>query len=156
MYCIVKNICLSDYKNDLTVTKLFSTGSCTHTLKTSNENIISKNTAFWLEDFGIRVGDLYTPLVSSNSSSPVHISGFFSVISFQPFYSIQIMQIMYLYNQCLSPLMLWVRISIRARCTTSFFVIKKKNCHDITEILLKVALNTINQTKPHTSKNDFS
>jgi len=25
---------------------------------------------------------------------------------------------MYLCNQCLSPLMLWVRISIRARCTT--------------------------------------
>jgi len=24
----------------------------------------------------------------------------------------------YLCNQCLSPLMLWVRISIRARCTT--------------------------------------
>jgi len=24
----------------------------------------------------------------------------------------------YLYNQCLSPLMLWVRISIRVRCTT--------------------------------------
>ena len=25
---------------------------------------------------------------------------------------------------------------------------KKTDCHDITEILLKVALNTINQTKP--------
>jgi hypothetical protein len=27
----------------------------------------------------------------------------------------------YLCNQCLSPLMLWVRISIRARCTTLLF-----------------------------------
>jgi len=26
----------------------------------------------------------------------------------------------YLYNQCLSPLMLWVRISVRARCTTLY------------------------------------
>ena len=77
------------------------------------------------------------------------------------------------YNQCLSPLMLWVGISIRARCTTlcdkfvsdlrqvSGFLrvlrfspgtpvssTNKTDCHDITEILLKVALNTINQPKP--------
>ena len=71
----------------------------------------------------------------------------------------------YLCNQCLSPLVLWVRISIRARCTTlcdkvcqrlatgrwfspgpSVSSTNKSNCHDITEILLKVALNTIKQT----------
>ena len=74
-----------------------------------------------------------------------------------------------IYNQCLSPLMLWVPISIRARCTT----ICDKGCqwlatfrwfspgppvsstnetdrHDITEILLKVALNTIKQTNNKT------
>ena len=71
----------------------------------------------------------------------------------------------YLCNQWLAPLMLWVRISIRARCTT---LCDKKKCqwfatgqwfspsspvsstnkthhHDITEILLKVDLN-IKQT----------
>ena len=31
----------------------------------------------------------------------------------------------------------------------------KTDRHDITEILLKVALNTINQTKPITAKNRF-
>ena len=74
----------------------------------------------------------------------------------------------YLCNHCLSPLMLWVRISIRARCTTlcckvcqwlatgqCFFLgppvssTNKTDRHDIvhfvTEILLKVALNTIKQ-----------
>ena len=63
----------------------------------------------------------------------------------------------YLCNQCLSSLMLWVQISIRARCTTLcdkfcqwlvtsplFSPPKKNDCHDITEILLKVALNTNN------------
>ena len=71
----------------------------------------------------------------------------------------------YLDKQCLSPLMWWVRISIRARCTT----LSDKICqwpttgwwfspgppvssttqtdrHDITEIMLKVALNTIKHT----------
>ena len=71
----------------------------------------------------------------------------------------------YLYNQCLSPLMLWVRISIRARCTTLCDKVcqwlatgqwfspgtpvsstNKTDHHDITEILLKVALNIIKQT----------
>ena len=68
----------------------------------------------------------------------------------------------YLCNQCLSPLMLWVWISIKARCTTlcdkvcqwlatgRFFspvsFTNKTDCHDITDILLKVALNTIKQT----------
>ena len=71
----------------------------------------------------------------------------------------------YLCNQCLSPLMLWVRISIRARCTTLCDKVwqwlatgrwfspglpvsstNQTDCHDITEILLKVALNTIKQT----------
>ena len=69
-------------------------------------------------------------------------------------------------NQYLSPLMLWVRISIMARCITlcdkvcqwlakvwCFFpgppvsATNKGGCHDITEILLKVALNTITQAK---------
>ena len=71
----------------------------------------------------------------------------------------------YLCNQFLSPLMLWDQISIRARCTTLcdkvcqwlatgrwFSLVppvsstNKTDCHDITEILLKVTLNTIKQT----------
>ena len=65
-------------------------------------------------------------------------------------------------NQCLSPMKLWVRISIRARCTTlcnkvcqclaigrwffpgtPFSFTNKTDRHDITDILLKVALNII-------------
>ena len=69
---------------------------------------------------------------------------------------------MYLCNQCLSPLMLRVQILIRARCTTlcdkvcQWLVtgwwfspvssINKTDCHDITETLLKVALNTTKHT----------
>jgi hypothetical protein len=72
----------------------------------------------------------------------------------------------YLCNQCLSPLMLWVRISIRARCTTLCDKVyqwlvtgrwfsqgppvssaNKTDYHDITEILLKMTLNTTKQTK---------
>jgi hypothetical protein len=72
----------------------------------------------------------------------------------------------YLCNQCLSPLMLWVWILLRARCAT----LCDKDCqwlaagqwfspgtpvsstnktvrHDITKILLKVVLNTIKPTK---------
>jgi len=71
----------------------------------------------------------------------------------------------YLCNQCLSPLMLWVRISIRARFIILFDEIcqwlatdrwfspgprvsstKKTHHHDITVLLLKVALSTIKQT----------
>ena len=71
----------------------------------------------------------------------------------------------YLCNQCLSPLMMRVRISIRARCTTLYDKVcqwlatgrwfslgppvsstNKTDCHNITEILLKVALNTVKQT----------
>jgi len=71
----------------------------------------------------------------------------------------------YLCNQCPLPPRLWVRISIRARCTTlcdkvckwlatgrCFSVgppvsfTNKTDRHDITEILLKVTLNTIKQT----------
>ena len=71
----------------------------------------------------------------------------------------------YLCNQCLLPLM-WVRTSITARCTTLCDEVyqwlatgrwfspgppvsstNKTDQHDITEILLKVALNTIKQTK---------
>jgi hypothetical protein len=66
-------------------------------------------------------------------------------------------------NQCLSPLTLWVRNSIRARCTILcdkvyqglatglwFSLVSSTNKtdrHYITEILLKVALSTIKQTK---------
>ena len=77
----------------------------------------------------------------------------------------------YLCNQqCLSPLMVWVWISIRARYTTLcdkvcqwlatgrwFFPgspvssTNKTDRHDITEILLKMALNTIKQTNKHSS-----
>jgi hypothetical protein len=72
----------------------------------------------------------------------------------------------YLYNECLSPLMSWVRISIRARCTTlcdevcqrratgrwfspcpPVSSINKTDRHEMMEILLKVALNTIKQNK---------
>ena len=68
-------------------------------------------------------------------------------------------------NQCLSPLMLWVRIWIRGRCTTLcdkvcqwrstcrwFSLVppvsstNKTDRHDITEILLKVVLSTFKQT----------
>jgi hypothetical protein len=71
----------------------------------------------------------------------------------------------YLCNHCLSPLMLRARISIKARCTTlcdkvcqwlakghwfspgpPVSSINKTDRHDITEILLKVVLNTIKQT----------
>ena len=66
-------------------------------------------------------------------------------------------------NQCLSPLMLWVRISIRARCTTLFDKVcqwlatsrwfspgppvsstNKTDRHIITEILLNLVLCIIN------------
>ena len=69
----------------------------------------------------------------------------------------------YLCNQCLSQLVLWVRISIRVRSTTlcdkvcqwlatgRWFSLgtpvsstNKSDRHDIIEILLKVVLNTIN------------
>jgi hypothetical protein len=71
----------------------------------------------------------------------------------------------HLCNQFLSPLMLWVRILIGARCTicqwlvagrcfspgTPVFSTNKTDRHNITEILLKVALNTINKTKPNSA-----
>jgi hypothetical protein len=83
----------------------------------------------------------------------------------------------YLCNQCLSPLMLWVRILIRERCTTLYdkvcqwlatslwfspspqvSSINKNDHHDVTEILLKVVLNTIkpNWTEPNLVKGDQS
>jgi hypothetical protein len=71
----------------------------------------------------------------------------------------------YLWNQCLSPLMLWVQISTRRRCTTlcdkvcqwlatgRWFSLgspvsstNTTNRQYITEILLKVAFNTMKQT----------
>ena len=85
---------------------------------------------------------------------------------------IQTEQGSWLCNQCLSPLMLWIRITIRARCTTLcdnvcqwlatgrwFFPglpvssTNKTDHHDITdEILLKVTLNTIKQTSKQTNQ----
>ena len=53
-------------------------------------------------------------------------------------------------NQYLSPLKLWVRTSFMARCTRRFSPdtlissTNKPDRHDITDILLKVALSTIN------------
>jgi hypothetical protein len=66
----------------------------------------------------------------------------------------------YLCSQCLSPLMLWIRISIRARCTLCQWLVtgrwfspgspvsstNKTDHHVITEILLKVSFNAIKQT----------
>ena len=71
----------------------------------------------------------------------------------------------YLCNQCLSPLTLWVRIAIKARCTTLCDKVcqwlatgrwfspclpvsstNKTDRHDRTEILWKVALSTMKQT----------
>jgi hypothetical protein len=79
----------------------------------------------------------------------------------------------FLFNQCLSPLMLWVRISIWARCTTLCDKVcqwlatgwwfspgppvsstNKTDRHDITELLLKVALNTIKQTDKQPNSNN--
>jgi hypothetical protein len=70
----------------------------------------------------------------------------------------------YLCNQCISPLMLWVRIAIRTRCTTlcnkmcqwlatglwfslgpPVSPINKTDRHDIAVIVLRVAFNIINQ-----------
>ena len=78
----------------------------------------------------------------------------------------------YLWNQCLSPLTLWALILIRARCTTlcdkvcqwlatgRWFSLgppvsytNKNDCHDITEILLKVALKYYKQIKPYYTMN---
>jgi hypothetical protein len=71
----------------------------------------------------------------------------------------------YLCNQCLSPLMVWVWILIRVRCSTLYDKVcqwlatgrwftpgppdsstNKTDHHDITETLLKVVLNTTKQT----------
>ena len=73
-------------------------------------------------------------------------------------------------SQCLSPVMLWFRISIRTRCTTLCDQVcqwlatarwfspgppvsstNKTDRHNITEILLKVALNTIKQSNKQTN-----
>ena len=75
----------------------------------------------------------------------------------------------YLCNQCLSPLPLWVWIPLRWGLLDTTLCDKvcqwlatglwfspvsstnKTDRHDVTEILLKVVLNTINQTKPLSS-----
>jgi len=75
----------------------------------------------------------------------------------------------FLWSQHLSPLMLWVRISIRTRCTILCDKVcqwlatggwfsqgppisstNKTDSHDIIAILLKVALSTIKQTNKQT------
>ena len=64
----------------------------------------------------------------------------------------------YLCNQCLSPLKLWVWSLCNIVCQWFCWWFSsgplvsstnKTDRHDIAEILLKVALNTINQTKPN-------
>jgi hypothetical protein len=74
----------------------------------------------------------------------------------------------YLCNQRISPLMLWVQISTRMRCTTlcdkfgqwlatgwcfspgpPVSSTNKSDRYDITELSMKVALNTIKQTSKH-------
>ena len=76
----------------------------------------------------------------------------------------------YLCNQCISPITLWVWTPLRWGVLDTMLCDKicqwlaagqwfspgtlvsstnKTDCHDITEILLKVALSTINQTKPY-------
>ena len=80
----------------------------------------------------------------------------------------------YLCNQCLSPLKLWVQTPFMARCTqynisdkacqwlatgwwlypgTPVSSTNITDCHDITEILLKEALNTTNNDKISYSTN---
>ena len=110
--------------------------------------------------FDIRI--LITSLVSSNSSSE----------TFQPplwgsSWSDGSWIYNYQCNQCLSPLRLWIRIPLMARCTTlcdkvcqwlatgRWFSLGTPVCstnkgdrHNITELLLKMALKTIDQTKP--------
>jgi hypothetical protein len=81
----------------------------------------------------------------------------------------------HLCNHCLSPLMLWIRILHMVRYTTLFDKIyqwlatgrwfsprtlitstNKTDRHDITEILFKVALNTIRLTNhPHYNKKNI-
>jgi hypothetical protein len=76
-------------------------------------------------------------------------------------------------NQCLLPLILWVRISIGVRCTRlcdtvcQWLLVRwfspgplvsftnKTDRHDVTEMLLRVALNTIKQTNKSISYNIF-
>ena len=77
----------------------------------------------------------------------------------------------YLWNRCLSPLVLWIRVPLRARSTTLCDKVcqwlaagrwfspghpvsstNKTDRHHITEILLKVALNTIKPIKKQTRK----
>ena len=78
---------------------------------------------------------------------------------------------LYLCNQCLSPLTLWVRTPLRrgelnttlcdqicqwlVTCPwlSPVYSTNKTDRHDITEILLKVALNTIKQTKKQNCSN---
>jgi hypothetical protein len=78
----------------------------------------------------------------------------------------------YLWNRCLSPLMLWVRISIRSKCTNLCDKVcrllatgrwfspvsstNKTDRHDIIDILLKVTLNIISLLFLNNWKHRFS
>ena len=103
-------------------------------------------------------------LMLSNVPKPCIVSIFFVITVRSWLWSNGSWIYNYLCNQCISPLMLRVRISIRERCTTlcdkvcQWLVtgrwfspstpvcsINKTNLHNITEILLKVAL-TIKHT----------
>ena len=113
--------------------------------------------------YGLRLMHLQTFLGFSNYNVSVTYFCYFKLclVFFRPswpWYN-------YLCNQCLSPLMLRVQISFMARCTTlcdkvcQWFATgwwfspgypvsstNKTDHHDITEILLTVALDTIKQT----------
>jgi hypothetical protein len=81
----------------------------------------------------------------------------------------------YLCSECLPPLKLWVRIQLMARCIWYNIIwwslsvtcdrfdqvllvssTNKTDCHDITEKLLKVVLNSITPTQPHSSYELYS
>ena len=100
---------------------------------------------FWISIFGIYLCSLKK----------------FNIFLFKYIYNLIIPNC--LCNQYLSPLM-WVRISIRARCITLCDKVcqwlppvsstNKTDRHDIAEILLKVALKTIKPTNKFDSSNN--
>jgi hypothetical protein len=102
-----------------------------------------------------------TIMASPTKFADCHSSCFKAILSLDWYH--------YLCNQCLSPLTLWVRIPLgwgvldTTLCdkvcqwlvtgrwfslSTTVSSTNKADRHDITEILLKVALNTIDQTHP--------
>jgi hypothetical protein len=116
----------------------------------------------WLTSLSSSARLSVTPLTSVHALLPFQVLKFPERLSWPWSYGSWIYN--NLCNPCLSPLMLWVWISIRTRCTIlcdkvclwlstgRWFSLdppvsstNKTDCHDIAEILLKVALNTINQ-----------